>query len=150
MDNRLKMQMSASASASESSADRISTFGSIAGIANSAAQENARLSFMIDDAKKVARQFSTQIVNKAVLSIGSRTGNYVLQEQVQSSVNLVTKIASIGFAFATNPVVGAFTIVSDGIGLALDIAQRNREIMWQNRNASELARRAGYLSDQNR
>ena len=121
----------------------------IAGISNYAAQENARAFFTINDAKKVAQQFSTQVINKAVSSIGSRTGNYVLQERVQSGIDVVTKIASIGFAF-TNPIVGAFTLVSEGIGLALDIAQRNREVMWQNRAASELARRAGYLSDQNR
>ena len=121
----------------------------IAGITSDTAKVNAKLSFTINDAQKVAKQFSTQVVNKAVSSIGSRTGNYVLQERVQSSVNIVTKIASIGFAF-TNPIVGAFALVSEGIGLAIDVAERNREVMWQNRAASELARRAGYLSDQNR
>lgn len=122
----------------------------IAGIENAASAANARAVFTLNDAKAVAKQFSNQVVNKAIPLIGSRTGNYVLQEQVQSSVNIITKIASIGFAFASNPYVGAFTLVTEGIGLALEVAQSNREIMWQNRSASELARRAGYLADQNR
>lgn len=122
----------------------------IAGITNDTAKVNSSAFFTLDHAKTIARQFSTQIVNKAVSSIGSRTGNYVLQERVQSSVNVVTKVAGIGFAFATNPIVGTFTLVSEGIGFALDIAERNRQVEWQNRSANELARRAGYLSDQNR
>ena len=122
----------------------------IAGINNDTAKENAKSFFTLSNAKAVAQLFSTQIINKAVSSIGSRTGNYVLQERVQGSVKIVTKIASLGYTFATNPVLGAITLVSDGIGLAFDAAQRNREIAWRNRTASELARRAGYLSDQNR
>lgn len=121
-----------------------------AGVTSSIAKEIAKDFFTLSNAKTVAKQFSAQIVNKAVSSIGSRTGNYVLQQQMQSSVNLVTKVVDIGFAFATNPILGAITLVTEGAGVAFDIAQRNREIMWQNRSASELARRAGYLSDQNR
>lgn len=126
------------------------TINKIAGISNDTAKVTASAFFTFDHAKTVAKQFSTQVVSKAVSSIGSRTGNYVLQERVQSSVNMVTKVAGIGVAFATNPIVGAFTLVSEGIGFALDIAERNREIEWQNRSANELARRAGYLADQNR
>lgn len=121
----------------------------IAGIASDTAKENTKSFFTLDHARTVAKQFSTQVVNRAVSSIGSRTGNYVLQERMQTSVNLITKVVSIGFAFK-NPIVGAFTLVSEGIGAALDVAERNREIMWQNRSASELARRAGYLSNKNR
>ena len=122
----------------------------IAGIISDAAKESAKAFLTLDNAKTVAQQFSTQVVNKAVPSIGSRTGNYALQERVQTGINIVTKITGIGFAFATNPIVGAVALVSEGIGLAFETAQRNREIMWQNRAASELARRAGYLSDSNR
>lgn len=121
-----------------------------AGITNDTAAETAKSFFTLKDAKTVAQMFSSQIVNKSVSSIGSRTGNYALQDRVQSSVNVVTKVVDLGFTFAINPIIGAFTLVSEGIGLALDIAARNREIMWQNRSANELARRAGYLSDQNR
>lgn len=122
----------------------------LVGVNADTAKVNAKAFFTLNNAKTVAKQFSTQVVSKAVKSIGSRTGNYVLQERMQSSVNAVTKIAGIGFAFAANPIVGAFTLVSEGIGFALDVAERNREIEWHNRAASELARRAGYLTDQNR
>ena len=122
----------------------------IAGISSDTAKVNARFSFTIKDARTVAQQFSSIIVNRAVPSIGSRTGNYVLQDQVQSGVRVAAKIIDVGLAFAINPVVGALSLVGEGFGLAFEVAQRNREIMWQNRAASELARRAGYLSDSNR
>lgn len=130
--------------------ESLNNAGKAASINNGTAAENAQAFFTLKDAKTVAQMFSSQIVNKAVSSIGSRTGNYVLQERVQSSVNVATKVVDLGVTFAINPIVGSFALVSEGIGLAIDIAQRNREIMWQNRSASELARRAGYLSDQNR
>lgn len=121
-----------------------------AGIKSDTAKENAKAFFTFDRAKSVATQFATQIVNGRVASIGSRTGNYVLQEQTQNSLKFISKVIGIGVSFAINPVLGALNLVSEGIGLAFEVAQRNREIMWQNRAASELARRAGYLSDSNR
>ena len=120
------------------------------GIQSSTAKENAVAFFTLDKAKSVGKQFATQIVNRSVSTIGSRTGNYVLQERVQSGLNIAQKAISIGASFAINPVLGALNLVSEGIGFAFNIADRNREIMWQNRQAGELARRAGYLSDQNR
>ena len=121
-----------------------------AGVKNDQAKSNGKDFIKFSRAMSVAKQFATQIVNGHVSSIGSRTGNYVLQERVQNSLNLVSKVVGIGVSFAINPVLGALNLVSEGIGLAFEVAQRNREIAWQNRAASELARRAGYLSDQNR
>lgn len=122
----------------------------VAGIKSDTAKENAKAFFSLDRAKSVAKQFATQIVNRHVASIGSRTGNYVLQERVQNGLNIASKLIGIGVSFAINPWLGAANLVSEGIDVAFNVAQRNREIMWQNRSASELARRAGYLADQNR
>lgn len=122
----------------------------VAGIRSDSAKENAKAFFTLDRAKSVAQQFSTQIVNRHVAAIGSRTGNYVLQERVQSGLSVTSKLIGIGVSFAVNPILGALNVVSEGINIAFEVAERNREIMWQNRSANELARRAGYLADQNR
>lgn len=121
-----------------------------AGIKSSQAKENASAFFTLDRGKSVVKQFATQIVNSHVATIGSRTGNYVMQERVQNGLAIASKVIGIGVSFAVNPALGALNLVSEGIGVAFEAAQRNREIMWQNRSASELARRAGYLSDSNR
>ncbi len=121
-----------------------------AGIKSSQAKENAKAFFTLDRAKSVVKQFATQIVSGHISSIGSRTGNYVLQERIQTGLNVAQKVVGMGVSFALNPVLGALNVVSEGINFAFEVAERNREIMWQNRQASELARRAGYLSNQNR
>lgn len=120
------------------------------GIRGQTAKDNAKAFFTLDRAKTVAKQFATQITDRHVGSIGSRTGNYVLQERIQNGLNIAQKMIGVGVSFAVNPVLGGLNVVSEGINFAFDYVQRKREIMWQNRAASELARRAGYLSNQNR
>lgn len=122
----------------------------VAGIKGNQSKENAKAFFTLSRATSIAKQFGTQIVDRHVAMIGFNTGNYVLQERVQTGLNVASKLIGIGISFAVNPVLGALNLVSEGIGVAFNVAQRNREIMWQNRSASELARRAGYLSNQNR
>ena len=126
------------------------TAATVAGNKSSTAKDNAKAFFTFDRAMSVGKQFATQIVNRHVATIGSRTGNYVLEERVQNGLNIAQKAIGIGISFAINPVLGALNLVSEGIGFAFDVAERNREIMWQNRSANELARRAGYLSGENR
>lgn len=121
-----------------------------AGIKGNQAKDNAKAFAALNRGLAVAKQFGTQIVDRHVAMIGLNTGNYVLQDRIQTGINVAQKVIGIGVSFAVNPILGALNLVSEGIGVAFDVAQRNREIMWQNRNASELARRAGYLSEQNR
>lgn len=120
------------------------------GIKGNQAKDNAKAFFTFDRAKSVVKQFATQIVDRHVGMIGLNTGNYVLQERVQTGLSVAQKVIGIGVSFAVNPVLGALNLVSEGINVAFEVAQRNREIMWQNRSASELARRAGYTSNGNR
>ena len=114
------------------------------------ARENAKTAFVVHQAMSVAKQLGSQVVNNYVSSIGSRTGNYVQQERVQTAMSVVGKVISIGTAFAANPILGAVALVSEGVNLGFQIAERNREIMWQNREAEQLRRRAGYNSNYNR
>lgn len=118
-----------------------------AGIKGETAKGNAELFFTLDRAKAVGKQFATQIVGAHVGSIGSRTGNYVLQERAQRGLNIAQKAIGIATSFAINPALGALNLVSEGIGAAFEYATFVREIEWQNRTAGELARRAGYLTD---
>lgn len=121
-----------------------------AGIKSDQSKSNAEAFWTYDRAKSVVKQFSAQIVNGHINSIGSRTGNYALQERAQTGMSIVKKGIGIGLSFAINPYLGALNLLSEGIGMAFEYAARIREIEWQNREARELARRAGYLADKNR
>lgn len=121
--------------------------GSEAGIKGDTAKGNAETFFKLDRAMAVSKQFANQIVGASVNSIGSRTGNYVLQDRAQQGINVAKKLIGIGVSFALNPVLGTINVVSEGIGAAFEYAAYAREIRWQNREAGELARRAGYLTD---
>ena len=114
------------------------------------AQDNRKTAFTVNQAVSVAQQFSSQIVDGYIGSIGSRTGNYVMQEKAQTTMKVVGKIATIGAAFAANWVLGVVALVGEGISMGFEIAEQNRQIMWQNRNAEQLRRRAGYNSNYNR
>lgn len=114
------------------------------------AKANARIAFTVSKAMSVAKQFSAQIVDGYISSIGSRTGNYVMQEKAQNAMSIVGKAVGIGTAFIANPALGAVALVGEGISFGFQIAERNRQIMWQNREAEQLRRRAGYNSNYNR
>ena len=121
-----------------------------AGIGGTLAKDNAKAFFSIERATSVAKQFAMQIVDGHVGMIGLNTGNYVLQERIQRGIGLSQKLIGIGVSFAINPILGALNVVSEGINLGIDVARQYKETAWKNRSASELARRAGYLSEQNR
>lgn len=121
-----------------------------AGIKNEQSKTNAKAFWTYNRAVSVAKQFGNQVVNGAVGQIGLNTGNYVLEQRIQKGMNVAQKIAGIGMAFAVNPWLGGLALVSEGIGAAFSIHAQIKEIEWQNRSASELARRAGYLSNKNR
>lgn len=121
-----------------------------AGSKGSTAKENAKMYLMFSKAKAVAKQFKGTIINGAIGRVGLQTGNYVLQERYQRAYDAAEKVINVGTAFALNPVLGALSIVNEGIGFAFNLERRLTEIDWQNRAASELARRAGYLSNKNR
>ena len=113
-------------------------------------QDNAKTASTVNQAVSVGKQFTSQIVDGYIGSIGSRTGNYVMQEKAQNTAAIVGKIATIGAAFAINWVLGVVALVGEGINMGFEIAEQQRAMMWQNRNAEQLRRRAGYNSNYNR
>lgn len=121
-----------------------------AGNETDGAKDVAEQAFTIDQGLRVARQFGEQLSSGIISSIGARTGNVALQNQIQGAVSIVGKGAGVGVAFAANPYLGAVALISEGISTSFDIANRIRERQWSNRQAAELARRAGYLTSRNR
>lgn len=113
-------------------------------------KEVAKTAFRVQQAIDIGKQLGMQVVNGAIASHGSRTGNYVQQEQMQTAISFGSKVLSTAIAFAANPILGAVSLVGTGIGAAYDIANYRREVRWQNREAEQLRRRAGYNSNYNR
>lgn len=114
------------------------------------AKDNAQKAFTIDQATRVATRFARQIATNTVGSIGTFTGNNVLQERVERGISFASRGISVGVAFVANPVLGAVALVGEGVDIAFRLAQENRKREWQNVAASELRRRAGYESNKNR
>lgn len=109
-------------------------------------QDTAQMAFAVSKAMDVGKQLGRQIINNSVASIGLRTGNYVLQEQLQTNISIAKKTIGVATAFIANPFLGALALVGEGVDMAYQIRNRNIQLMWQNRQAAELRRRAGYLS----
>lgn len=114
------------------------------------AQQTRRHALRMAAGFNIAKRLGMQVAHGFVGSIGSWTGNYVLQEQIQTAMSLTGRVATIAGAFAVNPVGGVVALAATGISVGFEIANRQREIMWQNRSAAELRRRAGYNSNANR
>ena len=114
------------------------------------AKSNAKNAFTIDQATRVATRFARQIATNTVGSIGTCTGNNVLQDRVERGISFVSRGIGVGAAFIANPVLGAVAFAGEGIDLAFRAAQAQRKLDWQNAAASELRRRAGYESNKNR
>jgi len=130
--------------------DGASAVADVTGNNTDTAKKNAQSAFTIDQAARVATRFARQIATNTVGSIGTFTGNNVLQNRVERGISLANRGVSVGVAFIANPVLGAVALVGEGIDLAFKVAQQQRKLDWQNAAASELRRRAGYESNKNR
>lgn len=98
----------------------------------------------------VAKQLGRQVADNMIASIGSRTGNYVQQEQIQTAIGIGTKAVGIATSFAINPWLGAVHLAGEAISAGFNYANTMRELRWQEREKAELRRRAGYNSNYNR
>lgn len=114
------------------------------------AKANAKTAFTVNKALSVVKQLGTQVFDSSIAQIGAITGNYVMQERIQNTMNVAGKVVGIGTAFIANPILGTVALAGEGISMGFQISARNREIMWQNREAEQLRRRAGYNSNYNR
>lgn len=113
-------------------------------------KDDAKTAFKVNVALNTAKRLALQVSNGLINNVGLRTGNYVLQNQLQTGTQMVGKVVSTAVAFIANPVLGAVAVAGDLISAGFDVYNRNLEIEWTNRNAEQLRRRAGYLSDGNR
>lgn len=113
-------------------------------------KDDAKTAFKVNVALNTAKRLALQVSNGLINNVGLRTGNYVLQNQLQTGTQMVGKVVSTAVAFIANPVLGAVAVAGDLISAGFDVYNRNLEIEWTNRSAEQLRRRAGYLSDGNR
>lgn len=126
------------------------TAQTVAGTKSGRARENAEMFLIYSKAMSVAKQFGGTITNGLIGRVGVQTGNYALQERYQLTFDVAQKVVNTGVAFMLNPVLGGLSLINEGMSFAFNLERRLTEIAWQNRAASELARRAGYLSNKNR
>ena len=85
-----------------------------------------------------------QIVNYNISNVGVKTGNYVLQEQINEVVDVVSDISTIGLGFAAGgPRGGLVAIAGVTTKQIFKEISRNEEIKHQNIESDYLARRSG-------
>lgn len=114
------------------------------------AKDNAQMAFALDMALRVGEQTATQVSTGLVTSLGTRTGNTALQNQIQGGASAVGEAVGVGIAFAANPYLGIIALGGKATSKSFELVSRAIERMWSNRQAAELARRAGYLSTRSR
>lgn len=114
------------------------------------AKDKKKEAWIVAHGLDVAKQLGRQVADQYIASIGSRTGNYVQQEQIQTAIGIGTKAVGIATSFAANVWLGVAHLAAEGISTGFQLANYQRELRWQNREAAELRRRAGYNSNYNR
>lgn len=114
------------------------------------AKENAKVAFDVTQAVRVAQRVATQASARVSGSIGTFTGNKVLERRIETVTGTSSRVMGVGLAFAANPSLGAVAAVGEAIDLAFSAAKTARQREWANAQAAQLAKRAGYLSNENR
>ena len=117
---------------------------------NKKKKEDAKNAFTLDEARSVAHKIGSTVANNMIGTMGSRTGNYVMQEQMQTAVSFASSAVSVVTSFVANPYLGIVNLAVQGIGAGFNLASYNRTKRWEERAAHELQRRAGYNSNYNR
>ena len=84
-----------------------------------------------------------QIVNYGISNIGNFTGDYTKQQQVQQSVDLLSDIAGIGVAFATNWVAGVIAIAGTTTKQVMGVISENQQMVHAERERQYLLERSG-------
>lgn len=121
-----------------------------AGLDTQTAKGNARVAFTVEEAMRVAQRLSKQVATNVVGSIGTFSGNNVLQANVERFVGFTGRTASVALAFVANPILGTFALGGEAIDIGFQAAKAARQRQWQNAQAAQLRRSAGYLSNDNR
>ena len=120
------------------------------GVKDKQSRENAKTYWTLDRAKSVAENLASQVVNTGVTHVGFYSGNTVMQEQLQNTMSIGGEALGIGLAFTANPILGGIALVTTAISKIDEFMKYIKTIDRENYMAGQLARRAGYLSNQNR
>lgn len=84
-----------------------------------------------------------QIVSTAISNIGNFTGDYVKQDRVQHAAEVVGTIASVGAAFAVNPIAGAVATIGLVTKEVLNVVTTNQQELHRERATALLRQRSG-------
>lgn len=85
-----------------------------------------------------------QIVNYEISNVGVKTGNYVLQEQINETVSILSDLGTIGLGVASGGWIGGIVAVA-GVTTkrVLQETSRNEAIKHENIESEYLRRRSG-------
>lgn len=120
------------------------------GVKDKQAKENVKTYWTLDRAKTVAENLASQVVNIGVTHVGFYSGNTVMQEQLQNTMSIGGEVLGIGLAFTANPILGGIALATTAMSKIDEFMKYIKTIDRENYMAGQLARRAGYLSNQNR
>lgn len=85
-----------------------------------------------------------QIVDYEISNVGVKTGNYVLQEQINEAISILSDIGTIGLGAASSGWIGGIVAVA-GVTTkrVLQETSRNEAIKHENIESEYLRRRSG-------
>lgn len=84
-----------------------------------------------------------QIVNYEISNVGVKTSNYVLQEQINETMSVLSDLGTVGFGFAGGWVTGIVAIAGVTTKKVLEEKSRNEAIKHENIESEYLRRRSG-------
>lgn len=85
-----------------------------------------------------------QTINYGISNIGVRTGNYVIQEQVNRAVDIIGNAATIGMGFVSGGIVGGIIAVAGVTTKAVfGMFSENESIRHENIQSEYLSKRSG-------
>lgn len=84
-----------------------------------------------------------QITNYAISNIGNFTGDYIKQDRIQETVGILTDMATIGTAFATNWIAGIVATIGVGTKRTLEYVSDFQKAKHVDRNVEYLRIRSG-------
>lgn len=85
-----------------------------------------------------------QIVNYEISNVGVKTGNYVLQEQINEAVAIIGDLTTVGAGFAAGGIAGGIVAIAGVTTKKIfEEKSRNEAIKHENIESEYLRRRSG-------
>lgn len=122
-----------------------------ADVANTAVQDATGNTIKWLTVFKSAKQLGKQAGGYFLGNIGLRTGNYLLQEQVNQGLELAGKFAGVAMAFGIGGVAGGvLALAGTAMQTANELYVYNKQREFANIGADLLRQRAGFTAGGNR